>query len=221
MAGYLRITQTAARAIDEVFATAGRLDEYRPYQTVARRPRCSRVFSGAMSSSGACRCPLSVRKRSRAASLRLEITAPLRWHLVARQRQPGSPMRCRPRRRIRRRRPSPRRCSGPSRYGCARRGTAGWRRRLAADTARGGSDPRSRSSRSGPAQLVADQRSRRPQPPGSGSPNHRGALSPAPGTGRSPAAPRPALAVRDRPLALAVGHSSCDGTGSPTIQRNV
>ena len=35
MAGYLRISQTAARPIDEVFATAGRLDEYRPYQTIA------------------------------------------------------------------------------------------------------------------------------------------------------------------------------------------
>ena len=35
MAGYLRISQTAARPIDEVFATAGRLDKYRPYQTIA------------------------------------------------------------------------------------------------------------------------------------------------------------------------------------------
>ena len=35
MAGYLRISQTAARPIDEVFATAGRLDQYRPYQTIA------------------------------------------------------------------------------------------------------------------------------------------------------------------------------------------
>ena len=35
MAGYLRISQTPARPIDEVFATAGRLDEYRPYQMIA------------------------------------------------------------------------------------------------------------------------------------------------------------------------------------------
>jgi hypothetical protein len=35
MAGYLRMSQTIARPIDEVFATAGRLDEYRPYQTIA------------------------------------------------------------------------------------------------------------------------------------------------------------------------------------------
>jgi hypothetical protein len=35
MAGYLRMSQTMGRPIDEVFATAGRLDEYRPYQTIA------------------------------------------------------------------------------------------------------------------------------------------------------------------------------------------
>src|SRR5262252_8858746 len=35
MAGYLRMSQTIARPVDEVFATAGRLDEYRPYQTIA------------------------------------------------------------------------------------------------------------------------------------------------------------------------------------------
>jgi hypothetical protein len=35
MAGYLRMSQTIARPIDEVFATAGRLDEYTPYQPVA------------------------------------------------------------------------------------------------------------------------------------------------------------------------------------------
>jgi hypothetical protein len=35
MAGYLRMSQTIALPIDEVFATAGRHDEYRPYQTIA------------------------------------------------------------------------------------------------------------------------------------------------------------------------------------------
>ena len=35
MAGYLGMSQTMAPPIDEVFATAGRLDEYRPYQTIA------------------------------------------------------------------------------------------------------------------------------------------------------------------------------------------
>src|SRR5262249_31469451 len=32
---YLRMSQTIARPIDELFAAAGRLDEYRPYQTIA------------------------------------------------------------------------------------------------------------------------------------------------------------------------------------------
>src|SRR5690348_16287081 len=36
MAGYLRMSQTIARPIDEVFATVGQLDEYRPHQTIAR-----------------------------------------------------------------------------------------------------------------------------------------------------------------------------------------
>ena len=102
MAGDLRTSQTAARPIDEVSARAGRLDEYRPAQ-----------------------CPSGTGRAPRPSGL--EITAPLRWHLVTRQRQPGSPMRCWPRRRIGRWRPSPRRCSGPSSHGCARRGTAGWR----------------------------------------------------------------------------------------------
>src|SRR5262249_39586036 len=35
MASYLRMSQTIAQPIDEVFATAGRLDEYRPYQAIA------------------------------------------------------------------------------------------------------------------------------------------------------------------------------------------
>src|SRR5215472_4995720 len=35
MAGYLRMSQTIARPVDEVFATAGRLDAYWPYQTIA------------------------------------------------------------------------------------------------------------------------------------------------------------------------------------------
>jgi hypothetical protein len=35
MAGYLGMSQTMAWPIDEAFATAGRLDEYRPYQTIA------------------------------------------------------------------------------------------------------------------------------------------------------------------------------------------
>ena len=67
------------------------------------------------------------RKRSRAAAPGFEITAPVQWRLAARHRQPGSPTRCRPRWRVRRSTPSSRRCSGPSRYGCAWRGTAGWR----------------------------------------------------------------------------------------------
>ena len=85
------MSQTIARPIDEVFATAGRLDEYSPYQSIATddtetlvtlafdRPEAfigseleiagseltirqaaevfARVCSGALSSSGACRCP--------------------------------------------------------------------------------------------------------------------------------------------------------------------
>ena len=35
MAGYRRMSQTIAGPIDEVFATAGRRDQYRPYQTIA------------------------------------------------------------------------------------------------------------------------------------------------------------------------------------------
>ena len=35
MAGHPRMSQTIAPPIDEVFATAGRPDQYRPYQTIA------------------------------------------------------------------------------------------------------------------------------------------------------------------------------------------
>src|SRR6516164_526755 len=85
MVGYLRISQTAARPIDEVFATAGRLDEYRPYQRSpgGRGARaCSRAPCQVQAPADA-HCPSGSGRAPHPSGL--DITAPLRWHLVARQ----------------------------------------------------------------------------------------------------------------------------------------